>query len=93
MTEKPSVGALSAPLVEALVRDAGVLRLGIEKTATGATIVDGGINARGGLEAGRRITEICLGGLGKATFSPDARFKRWSTAIQDWVRRQGLARS
>lgn len=82
MTDKPSVGALSAPLVEALVRDAATLRLGIEKTATGATIVDGGINVRGGLEAGRRITEICLGGLGKATFSPDTRFPRWNTAIQ-----------
>lgn len=82
MTAKPSVGKLAVPLVEALVRDAAILRLGVETTSTGATIVDGGINVRGGLEAGRRITEICLGGLGKATFSPDARFKRWSTAIQ-----------
>ena len=82
MTKRPSVGALSAPLVEALVRDAAELRLGIEKTATGATIVDGGIAVRGGLEAGRRITEICLGGLGRANFVADSRFPGWTTAIQ-----------
>ena len=82
MTAKPSVGTLSAPLVEALVRDAATLRLGVEKTASGATIVDGGINVRGGLEAGRRITEICLGGLGQASFVADGRFPGWTTAIQ-----------
>lgn len=82
MTAKPSVGLLSAPLVEALVRDASTLRLGVETTASGATIVDGGIAVRGGLEAGRRITEICLGGLGQASFVSDARFPGWTTAIQ-----------
>lgn len=82
MTKKPSVGTLSAPLVEALINDAATLRLGVEKTASGATIVDGGIDVRGGLEAGRRITEICLGGLGRASFVPDGRFPRWHSAIQ-----------
>jgi methenyltetrahydromethanopterin cyclohydrolase len=82
MTAYPSVGALAAPLVEALIRDAATLRLGVETTATGATIVDGGINVRGGLEAGRRITEICLGGLGRASFVADTSFPRWRTAIQ-----------
>ena len=79
---RPSVGTLSAPLVDALIADAGLLRLGVERTATGATIVDAGIAARGGLEAGRRITEICLGGVGFAAFTADARFPRWGMAIQ-----------
>ncbi|HEY0292695.1 MAG TPA: methenyltetrahydromethanopterin cyclohydrolase [Hansschlegelia sp.] len=82
MNAKPSVGALTAPLVEALVRDATTLRLAIEKTATGATIVDAGASVRGGLEAGRRITEICLGGLGQVSLVPDSRFPRWGMAIQ-----------
>lgn len=82
MSERPSVGTLSIPLVEALMRDAARLRLGVEKTASGATIVDGGIAVRGGLEAGRRITEICLGGLGHARFVADGRFAGWTTAIQ-----------
>ncbi|GLK55373.1 methenyltetrahydromethanopterin cyclohydrolase [Methylopila capsulata] len=79
---RPSVGALVAPHVASLVADAQALRLGVERTPTGATIVDAGIAVRGGLEAGRRITEICLGGMGKATFAPDTRFPRWNTAIQ-----------
>jgi len=41
-------------------------RLGIHSTMlpNGATIVDFGIENRGGLEAGVALTEICLGGLG-----------------------------
>ncbi|MFJ5488694.1 methenyltetrahydromethanopterin cyclohydrolase [Hansschlegelia beijingensis] len=81
MTAKPSVGKLSAPLVEALVQDAETLRLAVDRTATGARIVDAGIAVRGGLEAGRRIIEICLGGLGRATFQSDVRFRRWGQAV------------
>jgi len=38
----------------------------VEKTKTGATIVDAGIKAKGGFQAGKLITEICMGGCGKA---------------------------
>jgi len=81
MTAKPSVGKLSAPLVEALAQDAETLRLAVERTASGARIIDAGIAVRGGLEAGRRIIEICLGGLGRATLQADTRFKRWGQAV------------
>jgi methenyltetrahydromethanopterin cyclohydrolase len=60
-----SVCALSAPHVQALLADAGELRLGIERDAAGVTFVDAGIAHRGGIEAGRRIGEICMGGLGR----------------------------
>ncbi|MEM3628698.1 MAG: methenyltetrahydromethanopterin cyclohydrolase, partial [Candidatus Bathyarchaeia archaeon] len=35
----------------------------------GAIVVDAGINARGGFQAGKIITEICMGGCGKARIS------------------------
>jgi methenyltetrahydromethanopterin cyclohydrolase len=38
----------------------------VKKTKSGATLIDAGIEAKGGLLAGRTITEICLGGYGKA---------------------------
>jgi methenyltetrahydromethanopterin cyclohydrolase len=41
--------------------------------------VDAGINCPGGLEAGRRITEICMGGLGTATFN--TRDAHWPLTI------------
>jgi len=37
-----------------------------KETKSGATLIDAGIEAKGGLFAGRIITEICLGGYGKA---------------------------
>jgi methenyltetrahydromethanopterin cyclohydrolase len=61
---RPSINAAAQPLVEALVRDAARLRLGVETHPAGCRIVDAGIQRPGGLEAGRRIAEICLGGLG-----------------------------
>ena len=64
---RPSINQLCAPLVAALLRDAAALRLGVTRDASGATLVDAGIEALGGIEAGRRIAEICLGGLGQVT--------------------------
>lgn len=59
-----SVGRRTAPLLAALTADARALRLKLERTRAGALIVDAGIEAAGGIEAGRRIAEICMGGLG-----------------------------
>jgi len=38
-----------------------------EQHPTGATLIDLGIKATGGLAAGRFMTEVCLGGLGKTS--------------------------
>ncbi len=40
-------------------------------------MVDAGIEYRGGLEAGRRIAEICMGGLGRVLHSGVRGFPRW----------------
>ncbi len=58
----PSVSAWTVPMAGMLLRDADALRLAV--TRDGATVVDAGINVTGGLEAGRRIAEICMGGQG-----------------------------
>jgi methenyltetrahydromethanopterin cyclohydrolase len=61
----PSVNAHVRPRVDALLQDAQALRIGIARSDDGAVLVDAGIEHRGGLEAGRRIAEICLAGLGR----------------------------
>jgi len=38
----------------------------VKETKSGAILIDAGIEAKGGFLAGRIITEICLGGYGKA---------------------------
>ncbi|MGD9511259.1 MAG: methenyltetrahydromethanopterin cyclohydrolase [Geminicoccaceae bacterium] len=73
----PSVGSQAQPLVSDLCRDARMLRLGVSSASSGATLVDGGIASPGGLEAGRRIAEICMGGLGRVAIDRGSPFPDW----------------
>lgn len=73
----PGVNALAAPLVTALVRDAAGLRLGLTRQDSGALLIDAGIAHAGGIEAGRRIAEICLAGLGSVTLLPGGAIAKW----------------
>ena len=60
-----SVNASAEPLIRSLLADADTLRLSVAHDDDGVCYVDAGIDARGGIEAGRRIAEICMGGLGR----------------------------
>ncbi len=77
----PSVNTLTAPLVERLIADAEVLRLSVTQEAGGARMVDAGAGVRGSIEAGRRIAEICLGGLGTVTISPSGPVSSWPYSV------------
>lgn len=77
----PSVNELTAPLVSALVLDASLLRTGVERHESGCLLVDGGIDVSGGLEAGRRIAEICLGGLGTVSLQCGNSFSSWPVGV------------
>ena len=61
-----SVNRLAWKLLEKLCEKADFYEVKVERTASGTTVVDAGINAKGGFEAGKIITEICMGGCGKA---------------------------
>jgi methenyltetrahydromethanopterin cyclohydrolase len=76
---RASVNGRSAPLVAQLLERAGDLRLVVTTMPGGATLIDAGIGARGGLEAGRRIAEICLGGLGSVALT--AGLGRWPLSV------------
>ena len=78
---RPSLNAMTAPLVAALIRDAASLRLGVSRDASGAALIDAGIGAPGGLEAGRRIAEICLGGLGRVGVLPSDGPWPWQVSV------------
>jgi len=73
----PSVNALTNPLVAHLVANAKALRVGVTKSDNGATIIDAGIKHAGGLEAGRLIAEICMGGLGHVNIQSSTTFPHW----------------
>ena len=76
-TQWPSVNALTNPLVATLIANAKELRVGVTKSENGATIVDAGIKHAGGLEAGRLIAEICMGGLGHVSLQTSNTFPHW----------------
>ena len=73
----PSVNSLSNPLVRSLLDNAKCLRIGVEKLDSGCTIIDAGIKHTGGLEAGRLIAEICMGGLGHVSLQTSTAFAHW----------------
>ena len=66
----PSVNTLAAPLLQRLLTAADPLGLHVHRDASGVRIVDAGIAARGSVEAGRLIAEICMGGLGAVAPGP-----------------------
>jgi len=76
-----SVNAACQPLVDNLVEDAQALQLEISTLSNGTRIIDAGINCVGGLEAGRRIGEICMGGLGTAQLGSNSGFENWPWSV------------
>ncbi|MBS7616360.1 methenyltetrahydromethanopterin cyclohydrolase [Candidatus Bathyarchaeota archaeon] len=69
MEKSLSVNRLAWKLLEKLCANPELYSVKIEKTKYGALIVDAGINAKGGFQAGKIITEICMGGCGKVEIS------------------------
>ncbi len=68
--QKVSLNSSALFLVKKLCNEPQKYNVAVEKTESGATLVDAGINAQGGFFAGEIITEICLGGYGKANVTP-----------------------
>ena len=56
-------------LADALAGDAALLGVSVTELPGGARLLDCGVAAVGGLEAGRRLAEICLAGLGTVSLS------------------------
>lgn len=65
-----SVNQKSHEILQNLCGAADEYGVSIRKADVGATIVDVGIQAKGGFYAGKTITEICMGGLGEARILP-----------------------
>lgn len=81
MQYSTSVNRLTQPLVQNLIDNADKLRLGLQTLDNGCTIIDAGIDVLGGLEAGRIITEICMGGLGTVSISQSRHTDNWPLTI------------
>ena len=77
MMQNVSINRLVKPLVQELIDKSSALRVEVGEFSNGAKFIDAGIGCPGGLEAGRVIGEICMGGLGTITLYH-------ATAVGDW---------
>jgi methenyltetrahydromethanopterin cyclohydrolase len=61
-----SVNRIALDILKRILSSPRTVGAEIVKLQNGATIIDLGVRAHGSFEAGRLVTEICLGGLGTA---------------------------
>ncbi len=78
---QPRINAVSEELVQHLLASAQEYRVEVSTLENGATVIDAGINARGGLEAGRLIAEICMGGLGSVALRSGNENEPWGLNV------------
>ncbi len=66
MVSALSVNQLAWEKAQKLLENPEFYGVAVSKSTAGATIIDAGVKATGGFEAGKILTELCLGGAGKA---------------------------
>lgn len=86
-----SLNALCRPLVQRLLEDAARLQILPETTAQGSCIIDAGVRAQGGVEAGVAIARICTADLASVEVRSDSSGSGWPTWIDVHSSRPVLA--
>jgi methenyltetrahydromethanopterin cyclohydrolase len=64
------LNARASQLCDRVVHDGAALGISVSAARCGCRLIDCGIDVPGGLEAGRRLAEIGLAGLGRVEFAP-----------------------
>ena len=64
------INELAEEIADSMEEHADLLRVQVHKLANGARVIDAGVEAQGGYDAGLAISEICMGGLGSIAYSP-----------------------
>jgi methenyltetrahydromethanopterin cyclohydrolase len=72
-------------LADALVARADELHIAVHTVSGGARILDAGVAVRGGLDAGRALAELCMGGLGHVAFAPITIAGQSWAGVQVWT--------
>lgn len=64
-----SINKETLKIVKDLLDNTELYGVKVEKLVSGTTVIDTGLEAKGGYLAGLKVTEIAMGGLGKASIS------------------------
>ena len=77
----PSVNARAAKIVDDIAANASALRCRVSTGEAGERRIDLGASTPGGLEAGRLLGEVCMGGLGTVSFTSSSGLERWPLGV------------
>lgn len=69
-------------IVDGMIGDAERLRINVSKGPSGETLIDTGAKAQGGIEAGLRMAEASMGGLGTISAGLDRSLKKWPLTVE-----------
>lgn len=76
-----SLNGSAQRIVDDMIRDAERLRIGVSKGPSGETLIDAGAKFPGGIEAGLRLAEAAMGGLGGISLGLDRSLKKWPLTV------------
>jgi len=77
-----SLNQRARELADRVAAEGDVLRVAARTLPNGTRLIDCGSAVPGGLEAGRRLAEICMAGLGSVTLSPLVLDGRWLPGLE-----------
>ncbi|MDX2309646.1 MAG: methenyltetrahydromethanopterin cyclohydrolase [Hyphomicrobium sp.] len=81
ITGAPSVNARAMKIVDRIAADAAALRCKVSTGAAGERLIDLGATVPGGIEAGRLLGEVCMGGFGTVTITSASGLDRWPLGV------------
>lgn len=69
-------------IIDGMIGDAERLRIGVSTGPLGECLIDAGAKAAGGVEAGLRMAEAAMGGLGSISVCMDRGSQKWPLTIE-----------
>ena len=69
-------------IVDGMIRDAERLRIGVSNGPSGESLIDAGAKAPGSIEAGLRMAEAAMGGLGSISAVLDRSLGKWPLTVE-----------
>lgn len=81
LAQTPSVNKLAAKIVDQIAADAVALRVSVSTGGAGERLIDLGAATPGCLEAGRRLGEVCMGGLGTVQLTKSSPCANWPLGV------------
>jgi len=85
MTAAMGMNELASEIADRLAEQEERYRVKVTMLASGARVIDAGVETPGGLDAGLALAQICMGGLGNVTYTPLTLGERSWPGVTVWT--------